>query len=46
MKTDLDLRSLLIFVVYTKRIQDPIPYPTITVKTNIIVSEVVLYGKS
>src|SRR5687768_6554290 len=35
---DLALISLLICVIYPNSIQDPIPYPIITVKVNIIIS--------
>ena len=45
-KRDFLLISLLTWWAYSKRINEPIPYPIDTVSMNIRVSEVLLYGKS
>jgi hypothetical protein len=39
-KRDLDLRFAVICLVYSKRIQDPNPYPITTVNVNSMISEV------
>jgi hypothetical protein len=39
-KRDLDLRFAVICLVYSKRIQDPNPYPITTVSVNSMISEV------
>jgi hypothetical protein len=38
-KRDLDLRFAVICLVYSNKIQDPIPYPITTVNVNSMISE-------